>query len=355
MSFLGLHPRWVLLGVLGACTPPQLSAPGAGGSPSDASGASQGDGGGPAGGADPSGGAAPIGGAGGVNLGGSGSLFSGGIGADTSGGGSATGGTATGGSGTNAGGGGIPDGPDAAFAIFLLLGQSNMTGPAKAQAEDLVDDPRVEVLAYDDCPNLGRVYDQWAVAQPPLHGCYDGVGPGDSFGRAIAAARTELRVGLVPLGVVSADIDLFRKGVVSSRRNEFYIPPDDSASGAYDWMVERARLAQQVGVIRGIIFHQGESDTSDPPWVGKVTELVTDLRADLGIPEVPFLLGELLHGGCCASHNTLIAQVPGSLANSHVISAGGLAAAADNVHFSLAGQRELGERYAQKMLELWPQ
>jgi hypothetical protein len=260
--------------------------------------------------------------------------------------GAAAGGSAAGGT-ANAGSGG---GVDPNFYVFLLIGQSNMEGQPKPEAADLTVDPRVKVLAYDDCPNLSRSYNTWHEAAPPLHSCYAGVGPGDYFGKTLAAAFPDATIGLVPCAISGVDIDFFRKDVTSARRAEFKIPPDNHWGGAYEWVLERAQLAQQTGVIRGIIFHQGESDTGQAAWVGKVKGMVTDLRADLGLGDVPFLAGEVLHGGCCASHNPLVKQLPAQITNSFVISAEGLAGS-DEAHFDLAGQRELGVRYGNQMIE----
>lgn len=236
--------------------------------------------------------------------------------------------------------------------IFLLIGQSNMVGAPRPEAEDQTELSRVQLLAYDECPNLGREYNHWYPARAPLHGCYDGVGPGDQFARAVSAAYPEARIGLVPLAINGVDIDFFVKGAVSSRRREFRIPPDNHWTGAYEWVLERARLAQRAGTIRGILFHQGESDTGNTAWVGKVRGLVADLRQDLGLGLAPFVAGELLHGGCCGKwHNPLIAELPGAIPNSRVVSASGLAGQ-DSAHFDLAGQRELGARYGEAMLEL---
>lgn len=236
--------------------------------------------------------------------------------------------------------------------IFLLIGQSNMVGAPSPQPEDETENPRVLVLAYEDCARLGRTYNQWYPAKPPLHGCNGGVGPGDYFGRALAKAYPDTTIRLVPLAINGVDIDFFVKGVVSKRRGEFSIPPDNHWSGAYDWVIERARLAQQVGTIRGIIFHQGESDTGNETWVGKVKKLVSDLRADLQLDQAPFVAGELLYSGCCGRwHNPLVAQLPEQIESSRVVSANGLSGM-DAAHFDLAGQRELGARYGAAMLEL---
>jgi hypothetical protein len=254
--------------------------------------------------------------------------------------------------GGNGGGADSPStgGAGSNFHVFLLIGQSNMEGMPKAAAEDQTTDERAKVLAYNNCPNLSRTYNEWYTAAPPLHGCYAGVGPGDYFGKALAAAYPQATIGLVPCAISGVDIDFFRKGVTSARRGEFQIPPDNQRGGAYEWVLERARIAQQTGVIKGIIFHQGESDTGQAVWVDKVKGMVTDLRTDLGLGEVPFIAGELLYGGCCATHNPIVNQLPSQITNTFVVSAMGLAAA-DEAHFDLAGQRELGARYGQTMID----
>jgi hypothetical protein len=121
----------------------------------------------------------------------------------------------------------LPPGVDPNFFIFLTFGQSNMEGVPQPQAQDRVEDPRVKVMAYDNCNNLGRVYNQWYTASPPLHSCNLGVGPGDYFGKTLAAALPQnVTIGIVPNAIAGVDIDFFRKGVRSARRNEFRIPPD---------------------------------------------------------------------------------------------------------------------------------
>ena len=147
------------------------------------------------------------------------------------------------------------------------------------------------------------------------------------------------------------DIDFFRKNVVSKRRGQFRIPPDNHWTGGYPWVIERVRLAQQRGVLRGMIFHQGESDNGNPAWIAKVKEIVADLRADLGVGEaVPFIAAELLYTGCCSAHNPLVDKLAQTIPNADTISTADLAGQ-DGAHFNLASQRILGTRYALKMIK----
>jgi hypothetical protein len=226
------------------------------------------------------------------------------------------------------------------FHVFLLLGQSNMAGYPKAQQADRAEDPRIKVLGYDNCSQTGRQTDKWDTAAPPLHECWNNaIGPGDYFAKTliefVAPGDT---IGLVPCAISGEKIETFMK-----------------VGGAkYNWIVQRAKLAQQAGgVIEGMIFHQGESNNQDRAWPGKVNTLVTDLRTDLGLGDVPFIAGELLYSGGGAAHNPLVNQLPNVVSNGHVVSADGLVVdPADtqwNLHFGHASQVTFGKRYAEKM------
>jgi hypothetical protein len=244
----------------------------------------------------------------------------------------------------------LPD--EQQLELFLLIGQSNMEGAPTPLPVDREPIARVWALGYDDCAN--QQYNVWRAASSPLHHCSTGVGPGDEFGKALAKAWPQSHIGLIPAALSGVDVDLYRKGVISKRRNEFKIPPDNKRDSAYEMVIERAKLAQKHGKIRAILWHQGESDNTSPEWVGKVAEIVSDLRTDLGLEvSVPFLAGELLYSGCCAAHNAKVNELPQAIPNAHVISARGLQGM-DNFHFNRDAQHELGGRYAEKFLELYP-
>jgi len=224
-----------------------------------------------------------------------------------------------------------------------------MEGAPQPEPQDRQEDQRIKVLAYDNCPNLGRTYNEWYTASPPLHSCDGGVGPGDYFAKTVIEGLPEgYTIGLVPLGVNGAPIDVFRKDVP---RPGWYLPPDDHWETGFEWIVSRAQRAQQEGVIRGILFHQGESDLGQEIWVDKVAGLVADLRNDLGLAGAPFLAGEVYRDGAAADHNVLINRLPDVIDNAYVISSSGLTGT-DVYHFDLQSQRELGRRYGETMLEL---
>ena len=229
------------------------------------------------------------------------------------------------------------------FHCFLLLGQSNMAGYAKTQASDKVEDPRVLVLGYDNNAALGRVTDQWDIACPPLHPAWlDAVGPGDWFGKTMIQKVPEGdTIGLIPCAISGEKIETFMK----------------SGGTKYNWIVNRAKLAQQKGgIIDGIIFHQGESNSGDSSWPDKVKTLVEDLRKDLNLGDVPFIAGELLYSGPCAGHNTLVNKLPSLITNCSVVSADGLVVDPSDtqyrLHFSHDSSVTLGKRYAEKMTQM---
>jgi len=242
--------------------------------------------------------------------------------------------------------------PDPNFHIYLMVGQSNMEGAAPIQAQDRTTNPRVMVLQDENCPQqTATKYGQWRVAAPPLIRC-SGLGPGDNFGKIMAEnSAQEVTIGLVGAAHGGQKIEYFLKncGVYNACTPTFGTTPN-GLRGGYAWLIDLARKAQQRGVIKGIIFHQGESNTGDPAWPGRVNQLVTDLRKDLGIGNVPFIAGELPYPACCASHNTLNRQLPSVISNAHVVTAEGLNIF-DQYHWDSAGVREMGRRYANKMLE----
>ena len=241
--------------------------------------------------------------------------------------------------------------PNPNFHIYLLFGQSNMEGAATIEAQDRTINERVKVLADLTCSNLGRTYGNWYPASPPLNRCWSGLGPGDYFGKTMADGMpSNVTIGLVPAAVSGTPIELYQKSAPIGRNNQD-IPAQ--FNGGYAWLLDLAKKAQADGVIKGIIFHQGESNTADPQWKFKVQEIVTDLRKDLNIGDVPFIAGELLYAdykSCCHWHNPEINKLPSLINNSFVVSAAGLPGM-DEAHFTTASYRELGKRYAQIMLE----
>jgi enterochelin esterase-like enzyme len=125
----------------------------------------------------------------------------------------------------------------------------------------------------------------------------------------------------------------------------------------YERLVTLAKRAQQDGVIKGVLMHQGESNTGDPEWAQKVQSVYDHLLGDLQLKpeEVPLLAGEVVQAngeGQCVAMNKQIDELPKTLHTAHVVSSTGCSNGPDKLHFDAAGYRELGRRYGEKMLEL---
>lgn len=250
------------------------------------------------------------------------------------------------------------------FHVYLCLGQSNMEGNAKFEAQDTTSiDPRFLVLQVVDCPDLHREKGKWYTAVPPLTRCYTGLTPADYFGRTMAAnLPSRIKVGVINVAVGGCKIELFDKdnyqSYISESPDWLKNMTDEYDGNPYGRLVEMARIAQKDGgIIKGILIHQGESNTGDPHWPRKVKEVYDNLLNDLNIEanSIPLLAGELVNadqGGVCASMNEIIRTLPQTIPNSHIISSSGCKAVEDSLHFSAEGYRELGKRYADTMLWL---
>ncbi len=118
-----------------------------------------------------------------------------------------------------------------------------------------------------------------------------------------------------------------------------------------------ARIAQQSGVIKGILLHQGESNNGEADWPQKVKTVYERLLGDLNLKaaDVPLFVGETVRsaeGGYCGWHNTVVAKMPDVIPTAHVISSEGCAQKGDGLHFTAAAYRTMGKRYAAAALNL---
>ena len=254
-------------------------------------------------------------------------------------------------------------GQDQKFYVFLCFGQSNMEGHAKPEAQDTTVDSRFQVLEAVNCPTLGREKGKWYTAVPPLCRCRTGLTPADYFGRTLVEnLPADVRVGVINVSVGGCKIELFDKdgyqSYVATAPSWLKGLVSDYDGNPYGRLVEMARLAQKDGVIKGVLLHQGESNSGDTTWPQKVKGIYDNLLQDLNLApgSVPLLAGELVHAdqdGACAGMNKIIGTLPQVIPNAHVISSSGCTkTSADRLHFDAAGYRELGRRYAVKMLSL---
>ncbi len=252
--------------------------------------------------------------------------------------------------------------PDPKFLVFLCFGQSNMEGGAKMEEMDRVADKRFQVMADFDNPTREWKKGNWYDAVPPLTRRIRGLTLVDYFGKTMVANLPEgYRVGVIKVAVPGAKIELFDK----DKYQEYLSTAEDwkknmakeYGGSPYDYLVELAKIAQKDGVIKGILLHQGESNTNDQEWPNKVKKIYGDLMHDLQLAptEVTLLAGEVVHAdqkGATASVNEIIKRLPETLSNSFVVSSAGIPCNPDRLHFTSPGLRELGRRYAVKMLDV---
>lgn len=224
------------------------------------------------------------------------------------------------------------------FHLFLLVGQSNMAGRGDVADSDRVVHPKL--LSLDQ-------QGEWTVAVDPLH--FDkpkavGVGPGRTFGLRYAAEHPEATVGLIPCAAGGSSISAWKPGGYH----------DQTDSHPYDDTIRRAKVALRSGVLKGVLWHQGESDsnaTAAGAYADKLRELVERLRTDLGSPGVPFIVGQLgqFSERPWSTHRQTVDSAHRSLSrvcdNVAFVSSDGLVHKGDQIHFDAASVRTFGERY----------
>lgn len=254
--------------------------------------------------------------------------------------------------------------PDPNFHIYICFGQSNMEG-----ASPIVDTDRLNVnerfkvmtVSAGDFSHNARKVGEWYTATPPLCRWDNGLTPADYFGRTLVDSLPDsIKVGVIVVAMGGSGIDAFDK----VNYTQYYQNADAwqrslmniYGGKPYAKIIEMAKLAQQSGVIKGILLHQGETNNGQTDWPLKVKKIYYDILSDLNIEanSIPLLSGEMLYqnqGGICWGMNSVIATLPNFIPNSHVISSDGCSGI-DDFHFSNAGQHELGKRYGLKMLSL---
>jgi len=230
------------------------------------------------------------------------------------------------------------------FHLYILAGQSNMAGRGKVQQPDTQTHSRVYVLNKDN---------EWELAKDPLH--FDkpgivGTGPGLAFGKAMAGYKKHVRIGLIPCAAGGSPIASWTKGGYH----------DQTKSHPYDDALIRARAAMQSGVLKGIIWHQGESDSKPEKiqvYQAKLEKLIADFRRDLGDEKLPFVVAKLgdfyiERNPDGESINRILERIPGTVTNTACVDVSELTHKGDVLHFDTKSSRELGRRYAEQMIKL---
>lgn len=234
---------------------------------------------------------------------------------------------------------------------FLLIGQSNMAGRGDFGEVEEIENPKCWMLRNGrwqimrEPINPDRMILQGYFGEYQLH---SGVGPGASFADAYAN-HFQRDVGLIPCADGGTELNEWMPGEL-----------------LYDHAVMQAKLAMRTSELKGILWHQGEYDSTTKEKVevyhDKFLHMIGSLKRDIGISEeTPVILGEL---GEFIEHfeqgkykwapvlNEKFREIQHDIPMAGLVEARGLEARFDGLHFSSRAYRELGRRYFAKYLEL---
>jgi len=224
------------------------------------------------------------------------------------------------------------------FYIYILAGQSNMAGRGFVQPQDTVYSPNVLTLDKNN---------EWVYAKEPLH-YYEptrtGLDCGLSFGKKLSSLYgRNITIGLVPCAIGGSSIEQWL---------------DDSMYrdvNLYSNMMQKVKIAMQYGTLKGLLWHQGETNASRVNYKNykqKLERFFTKLRTDINYPDLPVYAGELSSflnrktNPFADSVNKDLHDLSASMKNMYVIKTGDLTPKLDTIHFDSRSQRIMGERFA---------
>ena len=248
---------------------------------------------------------------------------------------------------------------DPNFYIFLCFGQSNMEGNARPEAQDIASPgPRFLLMPAVDFPDKGRKMGEWCEASAPLCRPNTGLTPADWFGRTLVNSLPEnIKIGVIHVAIGGIDIKGFLPDSIPSyveKKAPGWMKGMLAAynNNPYERLVTLAKKAQKDGVIKGILMHQGETNTGDPKWAGMVKQVYDNLCSDLQLKpeEVNLYVGNIVQAdgkGVCIGCKKQIDELPQTIHTCQVISSDGCTNGPDRLHFDAAGYRELGCRYGE--------
>ncbi len=222
------------------------------------------------------------------------------------------------------------DGKPEQLHVYLLIGQSNMAGRA-AITDKEKEIPKGTLLlnASNNWESATHPFNQYSTIRKDLK--MQNLGPGYQFAISMLKNSRDVSLGLIVNARGGSSIREWEKG-----------------KPFYQDAVKRALIAKKSGRLKGILWHQGESDAGDKEYLGKLTALVENLRADLDEPALPFVAGEVNNVPLI---NDQLADLPKKVKHAAIVSSKDLKAY-DRWHFDTASVIVMGERYAEAMQDL---
>lgn len=230
--------------------------------------------------------------------------------------------------------------------LYVCIGQSNMAGRATLTPEVMDTLQNVYLLNEKGCfePAVNPL-NRYSTIRKDMS--MQRLGPAYGFAKAMSR-QVKRPVGLVVNARGGSSINSWLKG---------------SKDGYYEETISRIRVAmQQGGVLKAILWHQGEADCSNPEaYKQKLISLIRDLREDLGMPDLPVIVGQISQWNWTKREagtvpfNKMIKKVSSFIPNSDWVSSKGLGWYKDETdpHFNTEGQLLLGKRYAEKVLKFY--
>lgn len=215
---------------------------------------------------------------------------------------------------------------------FLLIGQSNMAG--RGRLNEAVELNKQNIVTLRN----GRWQGMFRPINPDRP--FSGVNLAESFA-AEYVKKYGVTVGLICCADGGTSLAQWQPGGL-----------------LFDNAVYQARLAQRTSTIAGVLWHQGEADCGEslyPTYAERFGPILSALRREPYLQDVPFLLGGLgdyLKNCTLSDHLKNYAQVNNALmqvAATHervgFVSAEGLTANPDQLHFNAPSLHEFGIRY----------
>jgi len=248
----------------------------------------------------------------------------------------------------------IPEEMQGKLSLFILAGQSNMSGVGELPPNQAVNS-RIFVFGNDY---------RWKIAAEPLDspaGQVDkvsqddgaGFGPSLPFALALLEQEPELIIGLIPCAKGNTTIEEWQRNL--------------SDTTLYGSCLKRTRAATPMGQITGLLFFQGESDALDPiqfgdrslspfEYASKFSTFVNDFRSDLALPKkLPVVFAQIgSHTSPESFANWQVVQEQQASVRLHcvaMITTDDLPLR-DGVHFTTESYRTIGQRFAKAYLEL---
>ena len=217
----------------------------------------------------------------------------------------------------------------------LMIGQSNMAGRGFLADAAPIDTKggRLKVLRN------GR----WQTIYRPINPDrpFSGTSLAESFAGAYADAHPSVEVGVIPCADGGTSLDQWREGGL-----------------LFDNAVHCARLAMRTSHLVAIIWHQGEADCKNhlyPLYLDKITAIMKALRRELNAEDIPLIVGglgdflpkrpgnpEFVNYGRV---NEALASFADATPRTAFVSAEGLGANPDNLHFNHESLQKFGLRY----------